>query len=108
MKTSSDKPSDNASKQRRTQQDAAKYPNLSGLRYSPSPPASRSTSATPIPWQRGSNENTNDLLRQYLSKSTDLSVHSAEDLARIAASLDNRPRRTLGFMKLAEFFAHTA
>jgi transposase, IS30 family len=64
------------------------------------------------PWQRGSNENTNRLLRQYLPKGTDLAVHSAADLARIAASLNNRPRKTLGYMtpseKLTEILARTA
>ena len=58
------------------------------------------------PWQRATNENTNGLLRQYFPKGSDLSVHSEAELDQVAAELNDRPRKRLGYRKPIEEIGH--
>jgi transposase, IS30 family len=58
------------------------------------------------PWQRGSNENANGLLRDYFPKRTDLSVHITAELQRVALELNQRPRKTLDRSRTVELFAN--
>ena len=58
------------------------------------------------PWQRGSNENVNGLLRDYFPKRTDLSVHTAQEIRRVALEINQRPRKTLDWTRPADLFEH--
>ena len=59
-----------------------------------------------IPWQRLANENTNGLLRQYFPKGTDLSQYSQQYLTKVAEEMNNRPRKSLGFLTPSEVMAN--
>jgi IS30 family transposase len=60
------------------------------------------------PWERGTNENTNGLLRHYLPRTSDLSVHSQPELDDIAAEVNSRPRKRLGYLTPSEVFNQLA